>query len=465
MNSLKTARVLIVDDIAEQAMPVIKVLGSLGIGCVYIPGDKLEDLVDMKPLSGIRLAFVDMELASAGTMREILGKTVNVLRKIIAEDTAPVMFVAWTQNDNYVEEFRIMLGEAMPKLRPLFVLPMPKPFTKKGKIRSRQVVRDVNRLLKDRRPLGVLWLWEQMSHDAATVTTQAIADLVTARSDSAQPPAEWKTSLSEILRLLLATGAGQNEDMPTVSQGLLEVLNSLHLDGLEHQDAGAYRREINPIRKLNKPELSASEMATLNSMLLLSPADPTDSAVRPGNVYVPSTISGPGCPHVLCDPDIEGLMNDILNLKKDGEYKRLSDKLNSNLAPAAKTGIKRELATQFKKLVKECRVILVEVTAPCDFSQKTRSVSRFVAGLLVPEPLVKLIKDKKESSRRLEAVQITGMDGIWSLVLSARFPYVIGKPEKLIKEPPVFRLRNSVVVDIQAWLAAQSARPGYVSLR
>ncbi|HEV7745965.1 MAG TPA: hypothetical protein VGO56_13280 [Pyrinomonadaceae bacterium] len=419
----------------------------------------------MKPLNGIRLAFVDMELASAGTMREILGKTVNVLKKSIASDTAPVMFVAWTQNDNYIDEFRTMLGEAMPKLRPLFVLPMPKPFTKTGRIKSSQVVRDVNRLLKDRSPLGVLWLWEQMSHDAATVTTQAIADLVTARNNSAQPPAEWKTSLSEILRLLLATGAGQNEDMSTVSQGLLEVLNSLHLDGLEHLDASAYRKEINPIRKLDKPELSTSQMAKLNSMLLLSPADPTDSTVKPGNVYLPSKISGLGCPHALCVPDVEGLMNDVLSLKKDGEYKRLSDQLNSKSDAAAKRGFKRKLRTQFTSLMKQCRVTLVEVTAPCDFSQQTRSVSRFVAGLLVPELLGKLIKDKKESSRRLEAVQIPGLDGIWSLVLSARFPYVIGKPEKLIKVAPLFRLRNSVVIDIQAWLAAQSARPGYVSLR
>ena len=41
MIGLRTARVLVVDDNAAEAMPIIHALGKLGIGCVYVAGDKL----------------------------------------------------------------------------------------------------------------------------------------------------------------------------------------------------------------------------------------------------------------------------------------------------------------------------------------------------------------------------------------------------------------------------------------
>ena len=107
---------------------------------------------------------------------------------------------------------------------------------------------------------------------------------------------------------------------------------------------------------------------------------------------------------------------------------------------------------------------MVEVTAACDYSQTKVAVSRFVAGLLVPDEFVKLIK-KSDSARSLEAVELPSINGTWHLVLSAKFPYSIATPEKSIKAIPMFRLRTSILVDLQAWLAAQSARPGYVSLR
>jgi len=470
MNSLRTARVLIVDDIAEEALPVIKVLGSLGIGCVYVSGKNLEELEEMRPLSGIRLAFVDMELESAGTSREILGKTVNVLRKVIAKDTAPLIFVAWTQHDHYVEEFTMMLGEAMPKMRPLFVHKMPKPFStpkpgQEKRILTPQVISGVKGLLKDRSPLGVLWSWEQMCHDAATATVQSIADFATAVNSKVQPSPEWKSSLAEVLRFLSSGGAGRNEDETSVTHGLLEVLGSLHLDRLEHADGTEYRGEIKSLGKLNLPQLTAAEMAHLNSMLLIAPVEATDSKVRPGNVYVPVRKAGLGCPHARCKPSVIELGKNILNFNSDAAYKALYDKVNSKTENEQKALARRQLKNRLNVILRHCRIVLVEVTAACDYSQTKVAVSRFVAGLLVPDELVKLIKKKNDSTRSLEAVELPSISGTWHLVLSARFPYSIATPEKSIKAVPIFRLRNPILVDLQAWLAAQSARPGYVSLR
>src|SRR5439155_24201652 len=86
MKNLRTARVLIIDDAPSEAMPVVEALGRLGIGCVYISGDRVEDLEALKPFSGIRVAFVDMKLDVEGSAREVVGKTVKVLKAALAQN-------------------------------------------------------------------------------------------------------------------------------------------------------------------------------------------------------------------------------------------------------------------------------------------------------------------------------------------------------------------------------------------
>src|SRR6266404_4782902 len=105
MNTLRTARVLIVDDSPDEAMPVVQALGSLGIGCVYVSGEKIEDVEKLKPFEGIRVAFVDMKLAIEGTAREVVAKTVRVLSAVLSKKTSPIVLIAWTDHPEYVEEF------------------------------------------------------------------------------------------------------------------------------------------------------------------------------------------------------------------------------------------------------------------------------------------------------------------------------------------------------------------------
>jgi hypothetical protein len=44
MRGLQTSRVVVIDDDAQEAIPIIQALGRLGIGCTYIAGDQMEYL-------------------------------------------------------------------------------------------------------------------------------------------------------------------------------------------------------------------------------------------------------------------------------------------------------------------------------------------------------------------------------------------------------------------------------------
>lgn len=77
MTGLRTARAVVVDDERDEAMPVIEALSRLGIGSVYIRGDRLEDL-PASPFPGVRVVFLDMLLGTVGNERQIGAHTANV---------------------------------------------------------------------------------------------------------------------------------------------------------------------------------------------------------------------------------------------------------------------------------------------------------------------------------------------------------------------------------------------------
>lgn len=460
---LRTARVLVIDDEPSQAMPVIKALGLLGIGCVYVQGDRVSELNKFKELRGIRLAFIDMRLGTYGSSKEAVPVTVNVIKRVIDRDFAPALIVAWTQHREDVDLFKTMLSSEIPGFSPVYVRLMEKPF-EGDLINATRTRRALIRILRKVWPLGVLWNWEQMSHDATTNTTLAISKVVSERSQE-QNATKWNTTLVEILRLLMAAGAGQSEKPRDVSRGLLEVLNHIHFDGLIHTSDLQLRKHSARLVRIKPPKLSVPESATLGTLLGLSKVDGKDCSVRPGNLYIPRRQFGIHCPHRRCKPDMMSLMEDVLNLRDDAKYKEFEDKLKmkQNHRQNVQQAFRRLLTRRRKELAKQCKSVLLEVSPNCDYSQNTRKVSRFVAGLLVPQSLSSLIKGKKESSKRLDPVIIPCLSGVWHPVFSARFPYTIGKPERSVKSAPVARLRSNILVDVQAWLAAQSARPGYLS--
>src|SRR5438309_1877355 len=147
MDALRTARVLIVDDSPEEAMPVVQALGTLGIGCVYVSGERIEDIEKLKPFSGIRVAFVDMKLGIEGTARQVVAKTVKVLNAVLSKDTSPIVLIAWTNHPEFVQEFTRAVRENLSVAVPLLIHRMQKPKRFDGKISLPRVTAKLRRIL------------------------------------------------------------------------------------------------------------------------------------------------------------------------------------------------------------------------------------------------------------------------------------------------------------------------------
>lgn len=473
MNQLKTSPVVVIDDQRDEALPVMEALGRLGVGCVYVPGDRFEDL-PRPPIPGVRLVFMDMLLGTQGGAREIGTQAAKVFATSIDSGASPIVIVLWTKHREYVDEFKRALFENEPRLRVGTVVTQLEKPEKAEEIDVEALKQNISSLVDGLPPLRFLWFWEQLARDAATKTSGALGELVAGSLNLGEGTtdeerlAAWCNGMRYVLRCLVQVACGQNVNPGTACRDLLEVFAQLHQDRLEHEVIGGVSGPLDEILGVDWNGPSPEVQMEINTMLLVAPAHPDDVSVRPGSLYLPQEKLGDLCLHRMCRVDAEAIGREILQPTKDTQYatdKKLLDKYRQRKEPDADIrNVEEKLSERFRQIVAECLPTLVEISPGCDYAQCNRRVARFVGGLLVPEQHSKLIVGHKESIRTIPAVRLPGIAGMWHPVFSARFPYTLPDPEKVVKSKPICRLRTPVLIAILHWCAAQASRPDYLSL-
>jgi hypothetical protein len=472
MNLLKTSPIVIIDDETTEALPVMRALGRLGVGCTYIPGDKLEQL-PVPPISGVRLVFMDMQLGTLGTSRQVGTQAANVFYRSINANDIPIVIVLWTKHEEHVEEFKTALYEFEPKFRAGTIIEkMEKPQLSE-EINDEAVKINIKSIISKYPPLKFIWTWEQLVYDAATQTSNRLGELVKARIDpkimngtDEERLTAWSEAVRHVLRCLIDVAVGKNMTSETAYRDVLEVLAPLHQDRLEHEIIEAASGEFTDVLAMDWQEPSLQEKAATNTMLLIAPVHEDDMAVRPGNLYVPKPDLGDSCLYKMCRVNVEKISNDVLRLMKDTDYRNLKKQLEE----AAKqnnsaTDIEEKMNIRFQELLGKCIPVLLEISPPCDYAQRKRYVSRFIGGLLVPEEFKTLMADESKSILHIEAVSLPSVNGIWHPIFCGRFVYTLPDPDNLVKSKPICRLRTPILIDILSWCASHAARPGHLSLR
>lgn len=414
VENLATARVLVVDDDPLEAMPIIAALSRIGVGCVYVTGEREEDLPD-EPFSGIRLVLLDMQLGTGGEQHQGLSKTVSVLDRCILPAAEPFVIVCWTKHKDQVPEFTTMARATRPGLLPEFVLTMPKP-PPNPPVSLDRLLDTIQGLLATHPVLGLLWHWEHAMHSAATTTSDSVA-AVAVESEQG-----WDHSLGAVCRALVKAVAGHASDTESAPAYLMQALNEMAVDGIR-STAPAMAPTGAEWLVPSSDSLSPNQVAALNGALLLDRSSHSLSTAIPGSVYL---LADSFMPYVGMRRDLEYLKSDILN---------------------------KPVGTE--------DIVLVEISPPCDYYQNKLRVSMFVAGV---------VSDCNQSPKSGPSIYsvgpclIPGRAAPANLLFSFRHVYAdsVGPPGK--GWTLLTRLRTSVVVDLQAKAAAYRARPGVLSV-
>lgn len=317
----------------------------------------------------------------------------------------------------------------------------------------------IDKAMKQGPATSVMHEWEQVIHHAASATFDSLTSL--AIGDDQQ------LDQVKLMNLLGALAASVGNDARNIATNrapavLFEALGPIHFDQVSHSRSkfsNDDERALALKSAIENPQLRTDDQtARINAALLTAPVTEAAASFQPGDVFIHRLVLGTKCPHHHCLIKKRDMVNGF-NFKADDVIKTLRQEL-AKAADGAADDLKNKISLREKEIVNGFHSVLVELTPACDFAQGKRETLRFIGGILVPLEHKKLIP-KGDYLRQLPLVTLAEPAGNWILVLNSRFLFGISRPDEKVESKPAFRLRSRVLIDIQAWVASQVARPGF----
>lgn len=107
---MRTARVVVIDEDPKEALLLLRALGQVGLGAVYIPGDNSDEF-PQTPLSGIRVVFLDLKLIGLQEAKQYIPYTVQVLKQCVRCEPRTTGIVVWSKHSDEVETLTKTLAD------------------------------------------------------------------------------------------------------------------------------------------------------------------------------------------------------------------------------------------------------------------------------------------------------------------------------------------------------------------
>ena len=447
---LRTARALVVDDVFEEAHPVLLALSRLGIGSVYLNGD-VELLGDNEPFRGIRLAFVDMDLQGAdGVPDEDLGRqAATYLARAVSHDNGVLAVLVWTKHAAAAHAFFSEVRSILPKTAVLELGIEQKPADPDSFDDAVSViVKSVSEQLQRAPGVHLLWEWEELTHQAATTTSENLIDVVrNGPKIDLSSPANVSSGLCASLGLLAAAARDRKARTGIEAAGhafsaLVPILEDAADHPVGHPDS------------INEPEL-ADLLAIATNSNALNDRSP-DRRARYGRLNRMVHIARPHPKAPLLPGNVYEIDDEL-----DRQLVIDQDRLFTSLVGASYKGDAGEI---------EPKIVIAEVTPACDYAQEKVETPRVLGGALIPTRRLKNVP-----SDHLYIYKDFGVfhfddggdyavsSGTYHFALNARFLTGLS-PESVEGRTPLFRIRQNTLVDIQAWLARHGNRPGVITI-
>lgn len=439
MNGLNGARVVVVDDEPDEALPILKAFSKVGVPAAFFDGRSGGLPRQGDRFAGVRLAVLDMDLVGGGADdKSKVAALVKVLSRILTPDNGPYGVLAWTKHPELIELFEKYLFAQDNLPNPIFVARLEKAACKKNDRFDLGVVAGELRksLGQGASPLLLLQTWEGKAFEAATRVTNELAGIMELEADTLPAWREqWKSEVVRLMRALAEAQAGKHLDDKSCFRYLYDSLNPLHADALERGTSGSLGLDLDANEILNAtPQCGPERKAKLNAMLHLSFDAPGKLAT--GDIYVfpaqKTKFSG--------IPTIQDLLGDLLQLPKED---------------AAAMKLKSDMGNIVK-------LAAVEVSAICDYAQGNVRIPRFLIGLLVPVEYSKKLKERAEFLWRFGPLLLDRTPvakGRYYLYMSAR--HLVTLDAKATSKLKCFaRLRLQALTNLQAWFSQRASRPG-----
>ena len=448
-------RIVIIDDQLNQAEPLIKILSQKKLPHTYYTGE-VKYLPDEHALSDIRILFLDINLIddSERAPKELKGRLVPVLRRVISEDNYPYLLIYWSRHerDKSLLEDDIFKNELTSRRPIAYISAMKSDYFTMGGEKTEDfeekienLFKIINKELKKFPAYSYLLSWENQTHKASNLTLQEIFGPYR-KTD------KWDNNADFIFNSLSSANLGikrfeKAEPIDRI-KGCFNTFNSIFFDTLE---SGINSLNISEPKCLD-PDLSNIDTTLFNSNInyRINMADNVSDICEPGVVFEYNGIEKEGV--------FKKLLNSILDYLR---LKELIQKDNKDVtAEVLKNKLKKEPRELRSNIRKSWIKIGLVVTPLCDYAQNKKIYDRIIKGLLIESIYLEWINEKSEAIYISPIFRYNDKD----YVLVLDFRYFITSEIDNWTNNKLFRIRQQLLSEIQSKLARHINRQGVLYL-
>lgn len=428
-------RIAIVDDQIEQALPLMRVLSKNNIPYVYYRGNDMNYLPE-SPENDIRILFLDLNLLGGkdNQPKDIRSTLFSVISHIISPNNYPYVLILWSrQEKDYKEMLEGLFDNDLQNCAPIAIKNYIKSDffpnfaeNEENKENEHKLLEELKEIIVGLPAYSYLMQWENCIHNSADAIIQDIFHDFHSQEN-------WKNNANCILEMFAQSYMGKHyktSSSDNRAKASLMFLSDVYKDTLETIIAKTIISNANDLSHTVSESNRKDIVAKINAHLLLS------------NQY--NSIRQSGC---------------VLNFGNSTEYIDHFHEIFNNcfqkneLANKECNSLKKEI---YKTLI-PCEII---VTPICDYAQNKLKNDRIVQGIIIEEKFISYIDNRSEAIFMSPIFQY--QDRTCIMVLN--FRYFLTKEIDSSDIVPLFRLRNTMLAEIQSKLARHINRQGIMNL-
>ncbi|MFK5893194.1 MAG: hypothetical protein QM504_08245 [Pseudomonadota bacterium] len=458
-------KLLVVDDNEEHGNLITKALWEAHIPVHFFKfsEEKLISLADNEiKHKGIRAILMDINLLGDGAAnKNDYSAALKTIKTLVDEDNGPWVLITWsTYNDRTDELFEFLVERLPDKLKPVTKQALPKENYINGGRAAIPLHKHVSSLLSNLPAFDMLRQWETsvggcMSEVVSTVSQAAVVSDIS----------DYNGKLAFLLETLAKGEAGDKAEVVQFTPALHTILSDMLKDRLDV--SGDFSKWLNSKgSKIKDGKIHKLWIRRINTMLNLSWKDKF-SICYPGSIFkYPGNRVDIHMP--LYTPTVKNklILDQFFN----------EDKVNDS--NAEKTTAKRKIEKE--NFLKSTELLMMDITPPCDHSNKKAVLRKFVTVLKVPVeysnkknklgkyladgPYLKLSPEFIDAYFDILSEESDINEGFFFIV-NARLIFSIKEDEIVgVKRYYKGRIKEKFLNDLSGWIGRHMSRAGYSSI-
>lgn len=422
-------KIIIVDDVEEDLIKLSKPFNDIGIGCRCFEYKVEFDT----PLQNVRIAFFDINLIPTlgGSNESHYSVVEKAISQYIASDNGPYALIFWTNRKNLIEDIKKYINERNSNC--------PKPFVvdcidKDEYLKNPEGL--INRIesIFNTDSIGFLFEFENNATMAASKTISQIYSLIR-NSDKWGESDNFNENFKKVLSKLAFDSIGYNQALDDPFKGIvhsfLPVLNYNIENNKSHSELlSVIKNEIHNSKEgkgLSYPVGFKSEK--INSVLHIIEEQKLDKTQR-------------------------GV---VISIERESEiFIKGFENWFSQLLP----GVMKEIRNKSK-------LIAIEISASCDYSQNKSRLNKYILGVITSENIENLI-DKNRMPQYLYILQgcytSISISDLKKFKVCLNLNYVFSAlPDDTLLGQPLFAFSKEIMDQIGHKYASHVSRIGITS--